>query len=155
VKNLIRITGTKQSEYKIHRKLSQIEYATAPSLKSLETAYDSGEGITKNLFKIHFVIGKGGFGKVWKVELKKNRQLYAMKEMGKAKILTKKSVHSVMNERILLSSLNHSFLANIHYAFQDKSNLYLVMDLLTGGDLRYHLGKVRHFTESQTSIQPI
>jgi len=35
--------------------------------------------------------------------------------MGKKKrILAKKSVHSVMNERKLLSSLNHPFIANIH-----------------------------------------
>lgn len=33
-----------------------------------------------------YVIGKGGFGKVWKVESKKNKQLYALKEMSKAKI---------------------------------------------------------------------
>ena len=32
-----------------------------------------------------FVIGKGGFGKVWKVEVKKSKNLYAMKEMSKAK----------------------------------------------------------------------
>jgi len=32
-----------------------------------------------------FVVGKGGFGKVWKVEYKKTRKLYAMKEMSKSK----------------------------------------------------------------------
>jgi serine/threonine protein kinase len=31
------------------------------------------------------VIGKGGFGKVWKVEAKKSKNFYAMKEMSKAK----------------------------------------------------------------------
>ena len=36
-------------------------------------------------------------------------------------------------------------------AFQDHSNLYLVMDLLTGGDLRYNLSKFKVFTEPQTS----
>jgi serine/threonine protein kinase len=45
------------------------------------------------------VIGKGGFGKVWKVELKKSRIPYAMKEMNKAKIISKRSVNSVMNEK--------------------------------------------------------
>jgi protein kinase A len=53
------------------------------------------------------VIGKGGFGKVWKVERKKNAQLYAMKEMSKARILVKKSVNSVLNERKILSQLRH------------------------------------------------
>lgn len=37
------------------------------------------------------------------------------------------------------------------YAFQDRENLYLVMDLLTGGDLRYHICCQRKFTEEQTS----
>ena len=39
----------------------------------------------------------------------------------------------------------------MHYAFQDYENLYLVMDLLNGGDLRYHLSKNKNFTEEQTS----
>lgn len=38
-------------------------------------------------FKFHFVIGKGGFGKVWKVERRKFKTIYAMKEMSKAKIV--------------------------------------------------------------------
>ena len=32
-------------------------------------------------------------------------------------------------------------------AFHNKENLYLVMDLLGGGDLRYHIGKQKRFTE--------
>lgn len=46
-----------------------------------------------------YCIGKGGFGKVWKVERKKLKSNYAMKEMSKARILTKRSLKSVMNER--------------------------------------------------------
>ena len=43
------------------------------------------------------------------------------------------------------------FIVNIEYAFEDKENLYLVMDLMLGGDLRYHICKQKRFTESQTS----
>lgn len=63
--------------------------------------------ITKADFKFHCVIGKGGFGRVWKVERKKFKTFYAMKEMSKVKIVNKKSVGSVMNERKLLSQLKH------------------------------------------------
>lgn len=49
------------------------------------------------------VIGRGGFGKVWKVERKKFNTHYAMKEMSKARIVNKKSVNSVLNERKLLA----------------------------------------------------
>ena len=37
------------------------------------------------------------------------------------------------------------------YAFQDRDNLYMVMDLLTGGDLRYHFSLRKKFTEEETS----
>lgn len=39
----------------------------------------------------------------------------------------------------------------MHYAFEDKDNLFLAIDLMSGGDLRYHIGKYRRFTEEQTS----
>ena len=53
------------------------------------------------------VIGRGGFGKVWKVERKKFKTMYAMKEMSKTRIVNKKSVNSVLNERKLLAQLKH------------------------------------------------
>ena len=42
---------------------------------------------------------------------------------------------------------DYRFLINMTYAFQDKENLFLVMDYMSGGDLRYHIGKMRRFTE--------
>ena len=38
------------------------------------------------------------------------------------------------------------------FCFQDRENLYLVMDLLTGGDLRYHIARNRRFNEEQTKF---
>jgi len=38
------------------------------------------------------------------------------------------------------------------YAFSDKENLYLTMDYLSGGDLRYQISRRKRFTESETSI---
>ena len=45
----------------------------------------------------------------------------------------------------------YRFLVNMHYAFQDRENLYLVIDIMPGCDLRYHFAKYRKFTEEQTS----
>jgi len=75
-----------------------------------------------------------------------------MKEMSKVRIVHKRSVHSVINERKLLAQLHHPFLVNMHYAFQDQENLYLCLDLLLGGDLRYHMSKRKIFTEEEASI---
>jgi serine/threonine protein kinase len=112
---------------------------------------DTTVSITKSHFQFQYVIGKGGYGKVWKVESKKDRKIYAMKEMSKAKIISKKSVQSVLNEKNLLSQLNHKFIVNMHYAFKDRENLYLVMDLMPGGDLRYHLQR-NVFNEAQSKF---
>jgi serine/threonine protein kinase len=40
----------------------------------------------------------------------------------------------------------------MYYAYQDRENLYLCMDMLSGGDLRYHINKRRKFTEEQTKF---
>jgi protein kinase A len=103
---------------------------------------DPTVGIATSHFEFLHVIGKGGFGKVWRVSHRKTKDGYAMKEMAKCRVIAKRSVNSVMNERKLLTSLRHSF--------QDRDNLYLVMDLMGGGDLRYHLSRVRRFSEHQT-----
>ena len=40
--------------------------------------------IEKSLFNYLYIIGKGGFGKVWKTEHKKTKNQYAMKQMLKS-----------------------------------------------------------------------
>jgi serine/threonine protein kinase len=52
---------------------------------------------------------------------------------------------------IIISILPNSYIVNMHYAFQDRENLFLVMDYMSGGDLRYHIGKNRRFNEELTS----
>ena len=68
------------------------------------------------------------------------------------KIIDKRSEKSIKTEREFLSKLRHPFIVNMNCAFQDFENLYLVMDLLTGGDLRYHVCKLRRFSENKTKF---
>ena len=108
--------------------------------------------VNKNYFEYQCAIGRGGFGKVWQVIMKNTNKKYALKEMSKVKIIDKRSEKSIRTEREFLSKLKHPFIVNMHCAFQDFENLYLVMDLLTGGDLRYHVCKLRRFSEIKTKF---
>ena len=72
--------------------------------------------------------------------------------MSKVRIIDRHSEKSIKGERDFLSVLLHPFIVNMVCTFQDYENLYLVMDLLTGGDLRYHLCKIRHFSEEETKF---
>ena len=91
---------------------------------------------------------------MWKIFDKKFKKYYALKEISKVKVIDKNSVNSIKYERELLSNLNHTLIINMHYAFQDYDNLYLVLDLLTGGDLRYQISRHprQFFSEIQTKF---
>ena len=104
-------------------------------------------------FEFIKAIGKGGFGQVWLVRRRRDDATFAIKEMFKARILSKRSIHSVINERRLLASLKHAFIVNMMYAFQDNDNLYQVMEHHAGGDLRYHLiHQDENFEEEQVKF---
>ena len=108
--------------------------------------------IDRNSFDFLAVIGKGGFGKVWSVRYKKNSKEFALKEMSKARVIEKKCVSSVLGERDILAEIHHPFIINMIFSFQDSDNLYLVMNLFTGGDLRYHIGKGHCFSENESKF---
>lgn len=110
--------------------------------------------INKSHLSVERVIGQGGFGKVNAVVKRKGfdrDQWYAMKTLTKAIILEKNHVSMVMKERNLLARLHCPQLVNMHYAFQDERNLYIVMDLCLGGDLHFQLTQLpsRRFPEHQ------
>ena len=48
--------------------------------------------------------------------------------------------------------MNHPFIVNMHFSFQDFNSLYLVMDLITGKDLHFHLAKRKKFTCEQSKF---
>jgi serine/threonine protein kinase len=95
--------------------------------------------VSRSDFETVNAIGRGGFGKVLRVR-KDNRQ-YAMKEMLKTRVLAKKSIESVMMELEIMGRIDSNHIVNIIWAFHDKDYLYLVMDLMEGGDLRWHMIK--------------
>ena len=125
---------------------------TIPNSQNPSIQTTSDKKLSRNDFNFLNIIGRGGFSKVWKVQLKKTKEYFALKEMSKVKIIDKHSEQSIKNEREILSKLKNDFIINIYFAFQDFSNLYLIMDYLKGGDLRYHISNNNYFTETQTKF---
>ncbi|KAF8632258.1 hypothetical protein AX15_002003 [Amanita polypyramis BW_CC] len=92
-------------------------------------------------FELHRAIGKGAFGKVRVVEHKQTRKMYALKYIDKSRCIKQKAVANIIQERRLLEEIDHAFVVNLRYAFQDDENCFFVLDLMLGGDLRFHLNK--------------
>ena len=134
------------------QKIYEIDENDLLNMNTNSLEHIDSEIVSKSSFQYINIVGRGGFGKVWKVLHKKTKKLYAMKEMSKVKILDKKSEASVKNERTLLSKMFHPFIVNMHYSFQDSDNLYLIVDFLSGGDLRYQYCLDKEFSEEQTKF---
>ncbi|RLN20134.1 hypothetical protein BBJ28_00011498 [Nothophytophthora sp. Chile5] len=107
-------------------------------------------------FEIHRIVGQGGFGKVNAVIRKKTQPVkwLAMKTLSKAVVVNKNCVNMIWNERNLLTQLQSPLVVRMHHTFQDAYNCYVVMDLLLGGDLKYHLNFTRKngFTEDEAKF---
>ena len=72
-----------------------------------------------------------------------------MKRISKLKLLEENSYKDIINERNLLSKLNHPFLVQMYFSFQDENYLYMINNLMRGGDLRYWYSKKIFFSERQ------
>ena len=95
------------------------------------------------------MIGKGAFGKVWRVKDRSTNKILAIKQISKLKLIKKKSVSNVMNEFYILRDLRSLFIVDMLYAFQDRENLYIVMPEFAGGDLRFQMTEKRVMTEKE------
>ncbi|GAU92421.1 hypothetical protein RvY_04504 [Ramazzottius varieornatus] len=103
--------------------------------------FDADGAVGLDHFQILRAIGRGSFGKVCIVQKKDDKVMYALKYMNKKRTLQKASIRNVLREIDILINLDHPFLVNLWYTFQDEEDMFMVVDLLLGGDLRYHLDK--------------
>ncbi|RIA97578.1 kinase-like domain-containing protein [Glomus cerebriforme] len=92
-------------------------------------------------------VGKGAFGKVRVVQHKHTKVLYALKYINKAKCIKMRAVENIIQERRLLEEIEYPLVCNLRYAFQDDENLFMVLDLMLGGDLRFHLERQGNIKE--------
>lgn len=58
--------------------------------------------------------------------------MYAMKYMNKVQIIQKHAVENVLRESEILRQLEHAFLVNLWFTFQDQEDLFMVLDLMLG-----------------------
>lgn len=103
--------------------------------------------VNLNHFRLLRVVGKGAFGKVRIVERKDTGLTFALKYIRKDEVVRSESVRNIIRERRMMEHLDHPFLCNLRYSFQDIEYLYLVIDLMNGGDLRFHISR-KTFTEA-------
>ncbi|XP_053720809.1 rhodopsin kinase GRK1 isoform X2 [Synchiropus splendidus] len=88
------------------------------------------------------ILGKGGFGEVSACQMKATGKLYACKKLNKKRLKKRRGYEGAMVEKRILARVHSRFIVSLAYAFQTKTELCLIMTIMNGGDLRYHIYNV-------------
>lgn len=100
-------------------------------------------------FQLIKVLGQGSFGRVLLVRPvgAPAEEVYAMKVLKKAEVEKRKQVEHTMSEREIMAMIRSKFVLRLRYAFQSPKKLYMVTDYCAGGELFFHLKKMRRLSE--------
>lgn len=90
--------------------------------------------IQMNDLEIMQTLGFGTFGRVKMVRHKPTDVPYALKCMRKGQMIAMKQVEHVMNEKSIMEMCDHPFILSNVSTFQDDTQLYIVFDLILGGE---------------------
>jgi CRP-like cAMP-binding protein/tRNA A-37 threonylcarbamoyl transferase component Bud32 len=88
----------------------------------------------KDLVKFR-ILGVGTFGKVWLVSHKRTGTPYALKQLNKREIIGHHQVEGVIREKNIRASIEHPFVVNLVATFQDDRHLFMLIELVQGGEL--------------------
>ncbi|KAJ1922148.1 Serine/threonine-protein kinase MRCK alpha [Mycoemilia scoparia] len=92
--------------------------------------------ISKGDYEVVQPLARGQFGIVDIIRDRQTREVFAMKTLNKASLLRQRDQAAFLEERdVMIAGKNSPWFPNLHSAFQDKENLYLVMEYVPGGDL--------------------
>ncbi|XP_053119088.1 rhodopsin kinase GRK1 [Hemicordylus capensis] len=108
----------------------------------LQFKWLESQSVTDEWFMDFRVLGKGGFGEVCACQMKATGKMYANKRLNKKRLKKRKGYEGAIVEKRILAKVHSRFIVTLAYAFQTKTDLCLVMTLMNGGDLRYHVYNV-------------
>jgi len=74
------------------------------------------------------------------------------KVLQKSEVTQRKQIGHTLDERDITSMCRHPYIVPLRYAFQTSDKLYMISDFCTGGELFFHLKKMRRFTEDMVAF---
>lgn len=103
-------------------------------------------------FEMIKVIGRGTFGKVILVKSKIDGSLIALKCLKKGHIVKTGNLENIKNEKTIIEKLENPFIIKLKFTFQNKEKIFMGFDYHNGGEIFYHLQKMKRFTEEMAKF---
>ncbi|XP_054437867.1 G protein-coupled receptor kinase 4 [Pteronotus mesoamericanus] len=116
------------------------EYQESPYFsRFLQWKWLERQPVTKKTFRHYRVLGKGGFGEVCACQVRATGKMYACKKLEKKRIKRRKGEAMTLNEKRILEKVHSRFVVSLCYTYETKDSLCLVLTIMNGGDLKFHI----------------
>lgn len=109
--------------------------------------------LTLDSFKVFRVLGRGAFGAVSAVQKTDTTRMYAMKAMNKKMVKKGECEWMTNNEQEILRMMNSVFVLKLDFSFHNNDSLFLLFQMLSGGDLKFHLREAREDKKAGFSME--
>ena len=128
--------------------MSQKKQELENNIKNTEIIISSdGQKVNENSFDILRTLGKGYFGRVFLVEKKDDKKLYAVKVISKLDIIKRNFFDNLKNEKRIMEKIDNPFVVKMEYCFTSPSYIFFAMQFKQGGEVYHHLRKCTRFSE--------
>ena len=111
------------------------------------------EGVFLDNYDVIKQLGKGGYGKVYRVMNKKTKEIRACKHLSKLSI---KNLEKFQREIEILRKADHPNIIKLYEIFESKRSYYLIMEECKGGEvfdrIIEHIQKKDMYSEKDASI---
>jgi Protein kinase domain len=104
--------------------------------KDYRKASNMNPNLTKEKLERIRLLGAGTFGQVWLTRDTVTDGAYALKIQYKRELIDYNQADGVIREKRVMERMHHPFVMSIVNAQQDSTCLYMVMELIQGGELR-------------------
>eukprot|EP00908_Phaeocystis_cordata_P008149 Transcript_18817.p1 GENE.Transcript_18817~~Transcript_18817.p1 ORF type:complete len:641 (-),score=239.75 Transcript_18817:135-2057(-) len=111
-------------------------------------------GVTHASFNHVRPIGKGGYGQVWASIKRDSGAGYAIKVMGRRRVVGKRAESHLLSELRCMKLVSSDFVCALHYAYATPDQLCLVLEWLRGGSLQFHLKQRRQDVDRKGRATP-
>jgi len=86
-------------------------------------------------YKVRHHLGKGGFANVYRVQSADSAKIYACKIINKSKLVSSEHQRKLVSEIQLHRDLRHPNIVRFERQFEDKKNVYILLECCSNGSL--------------------